>query len=227
MIISSRFNGPPGTGNGGYTCGLVASHVDNAAYGVRVRLHRPPPLETELDLDTEINVDDGSTVRVYAGTDLVAEAGREAVGDEVVAGVPFTEAVTASASYSGLVAHPFPTCFVCGPQREPGDGLRVFPGRLPDGRTAAPFMVPADISPVLVWAALDCPGGWAAPLDARPYVLGQMTARVDSVPAPGDECVVVGEMAGEDGRKAFVRSTLYSPAGEVMATARATWLAIS
>ena len=46
------------------------------------------------------------------------------------------EAVAASATYPGFSAHPFPTCFVCGPERAEGDGLRLFPGRLPDGRTA-------------------------------------------------------------------------------------------
>ena len=28
----------------------------------------------------------------------------------------------------GLTSHPFPTCFACGTDREPGDGLRIFPG---------------------------------------------------------------------------------------------------
>jgi len=218
VIIASRFNGPPNSGNGGYTAGLVASHVDGGQRGVRVRLHRPPPL------DTEMSVRGGEVVKVYAAEDLIAEATADAVDDAVVPGVPYADAVTASPSYPGFVAHLFPTCFACGPLRE--DGLRLFPGRLPDGRTAAPFVVPADISSVLVWASLDCPGGWAVPLEARPYVLGQMTARVDAVPVPGDECVVMGEMTGEDGRKAYVRSTLFGPTGTVLATARATWLVL-
>jgi len=218
VIIASRFNGPPNSGNGGYTAGLLASHVDGGQRGVRVRLHRPPPLDTEMSVRSD------EVVRVYAGADLVAEATADAVDEAMVPGVPFTAAVTASASYQGFVAHPFPTCFVCGPLRE--DGLRLFPGRLSDGRTAAPFVVPADISAVLVWASLDCPGGWAVPLEARPYVLGQMTARVDAVPAPGDECVVMWQITGEDGRKAYVRSTLFGPTVTVLATARATWLAL-
>ena len=36
------------------------------------------------------------------------------------------------ASYAGLVSHPFPTCFSCGVGRDPGDGLRIFPGRVSD-----------------------------------------------------------------------------------------------
>ena len=81
--------------------------------------------------------------------------------------------------------------------------------------------------PVLVWAALDCPSGWAVPLEARPYVLGRMAVRVVRLPDPGDECVVVGLMTSQNGRKAHSRSTLYSPDGEVLALARATWVALS
>jgi hypothetical protein len=220
VIIASRFNGPPGTGNGGYAAGLVASHMDIGT-PVEVTLRLPPPL------DTELTVRAGDVLRVYAGAELVAEATAEAMtDDEIVAPASFDQAVSASSTFRGFAVHPFPTCFVCGPDREPGDGLRLFPGMLPDGRTAAPFVAPPDVSPVLLWAALDCPGGWSVPLEARPYVLGRMTALVTSVPAPGERCVVMGQMLGEEGRKAFVRSTLFGPAGDVLAAARATWLAL-
>ena len=75
--------------------------------------------------------------------------------DAVVPPVDLETAVAAAARYPGLVEHPFPSCYVCGPQR--ADGLRIFPGRLPDGRTAAPFRAPAQVSAATVWAALDCP----------------------------------------------------------------------
>lgn len=224
MIIGARFNGPPGTGNGGYSAGLVASQVVGGGSGVEVTLRLPPPLETELAVRED---EDGHAVRVFAGADLVAEARVTTVGpDEVVPPVSWADAVEASRLYSGFTAHPFPTCFVCGPERAVGDGLRIFPGRLDGTRTAAPFVVPSDVSPTMVWAALDCPGGWSVPLEARPFVLGRIAARVDAVPAPGDECVVTGAMVGEDGRKAYVRSTLYGPDGRALATARATWLAL-
>jgi hypothetical protein len=87
--------------------------------------------------------------------------------------------------------------------------------------------VPDDISPELVWASLDCPGGWSVPLEARPYVLGRFTVRVNALPEPGQECVVMGLMVGEDGRKAHAHTTLYSPGGAVLAHARATWVALT
>jgi hypothetical protein len=224
VIISARFNGPPASGNGGYSAGLFASQLSSSeldgARTVEVTLRRPPPLETEL------TVEPGEPTRLMAGDELIAEAVPSRVDDdEVVPPLALSEARAAAAEYAGFREHPFPTCFVCGPER--GDGLRIFPGRLPDGRVAAPFAVPDEVSPVLVWAAMDCPSGWAVPLEARPYVLGRMAVRVARLPDPGDECIVVGLMTGQDGRKAHSRSTLYSPDGEVLALARATWVALS
>jgi hypothetical protein len=89
-----------------------------------------------------------------------------------------------------------------------------------------PIAVPHDVTEALVWAALDCPGGWTIPLEGRPYVLGRMTARVHALPEPGEHCVVMGATTGEDGRKAFTLSTLYGGAGRPLATARATWIAL-
>lgn len=221
MIIGARFNGPPASGNGGYTCGLVASYVETTG-AVQVTLRQPPPLETPLSI-----VDLDGALRVVApGGALIAEAvPAELTGDtDPGPAVPFAEAVAVSASYRGFRAHPFPTCFVCGPAR--ADGLRLFPGPLPDGRTATPWRVPLDVAPVLVWAALDCPGGWSVPLEARPYVLGRLVARVHALPEPRDECVVMGRMVGEEGRKAYAQTALYSPTGTLLAHAQATWLAL-
>jgi hypothetical protein len=228
VIVAARFNGPPDSGNGGYSAGLVASELlaeipDRSTAGrtVEVTLRRPPPLDTELSVRR-----DGPTLRVHHGADLVAEAAPATLAqDEVVDPVDFAEAVAVSRSYRGFVAHPFPTCFVCGPDRP--DGLRLFPGRLADGRTAAPFVPPPDSCELLVWAALDCPGGWSVPMETRMYLLGRIAARIDRVPAPGVECVVVGRLTAEHGRKAHVLTTLYSAGGDVLATARATWVAMT
>jgi hypothetical protein len=221
MIIDSRFNGPPDSGNGGYSAGLCAQLAP--AGTVEVTLRKPPPLGVRLTW----REDDGA-VRVFdPDGGLVAEARSTTLDpDEVVVPVSWDEAVSASASYPGFTTHPFPTCFVCGPQRLQGDGLRLFPGRLPDRRTATPFTVPDQVAPELIWASLDCPGGWAVPLEGRPYLLGRLTARVDSLPAPGERCVVMGAMTGEDGRKAYTRSCLYGADGGLLAAARATWIAI-
>src|SRR5690348_780522 len=54
--------------------------------------------------------------------------------------VGFEDATAARRSYRGLVRHPFPGCFTCGTEREPGDGLRLAPGLVGDGRTACVWL---------------------------------------------------------------------------------------
>jgi hypothetical protein len=221
MRIAARFNGPPGSGNGGYSAGLLARELGRTP--AEVTLRRPPPLEVDLTV-----VREAAGARALAGAEVIAEA-RSAVGEkpDVVPPVPLPDAEDAATRFRGLRDHPFPTCYVCGPGR--ADGLGVFPGVLADGRTAAPWRVPADVSEVTVWAALDCPGGWSviAPAGGRPYVLGRIAAWVDALPAPGDACVVMGRQIGGEGRKAVVHSTVYGPDGAALATARATWIALT
>ncbi|MET7865775.1 hypothetical protein [Micromonospora taraxaci] len=214
MRIESRYNGPNGSGNGGWSAGMFAAEAGGTG-PVEVTLRRPPPLETELSLV------DGE-VRDPAG-DLVAEVRPVDAVDAVVPPVDLETAVAAATRYPGLVEHPFPGCYVCGPQR--ADGLRIFPGRLPDGRTAAPFRAPEQVSEATVWAALDCPGGWTVLAPGRPYLLGRIAAVVAALPAPGDECVVTGALLGVDGRKAAVHTSLYGPDGALLGAARATWIA--
>jgi hypothetical protein len=222
LIIAARYNGPPGSGNGGYCAGRFALASGLPGDVTEVTLRRPPPLERELETRP---ADDG--IDVWHGDTVIAQVRPAVIGaDEIVDPVGWDEAVSASASYPGFTQHPFPTCFVCGPERAEGDGLRLFPGRLPDGRTATPFRVPADVSPEVFWASLDCPGGWAVPLEGRPYVLGRLAVRLVRPPAAGEECVVMGAISGEDGRKAYVRTTLWDSDGDLLATARATWIAV-
>ncbi|MEH0972667.1 hypothetical protein V6U77_16220 [Micromonospora sp. CPCC 205546] len=215
MIIESRFNGPPGSGNGGWSAGVFAGAAGPGP--VEVTLRRPPPLEIPLTVvDGEVRDPQGQ---------LVAQVRPTEDPRAVVPPVDLPAARAASAAYPGLVDHPFPGCYVCGPDR--ADGLRIFPGRLPDGRTAAPFRVPAPVTAPTVWAALDCPGGWAVIAPGRPYVLGRIAAVVAALPEPGDECVVTGVMVGGEGRKALVHTSLYAPDGTLLAWARATWIAVA
>ncbi|RKN39957.1 hypothetical protein [Micromonospora endolithica] len=215
MIIGSRHNGPPGSGNGGWSAGVFAAAAGGTG-PVEVTLRRPPPLDTPLTLtDGEVHDPDGA---------LVAQVRPVPEFRSVVPPVDPATARAAAKAYPGLVDHPFPGCFVCGPLRD--DGLRIFPGPLPDGRTAAPFVVPAPVTGPTVWAALDCPGGWAVIAPGRPYVLGRMAAMVAALPAAGDECVVTGVQVGGEGRRAEVHTSLYAPDGTLLAWARATWISV-
>jgi hypothetical protein len=198
---------------------MLATYLNSPA-GAEVTLHLPPPLRTPLDVRAEDDV-----IEVHDGDRLIASA--RALSEELPDAVPpasWDEAMAASQDYPGLASHPFPTCFVCGPRRPPGDGLRLFSGRLGDGRFAAPWVVPDDVDPAMVWAALDCPGGWSIGVVGRPYVVGRLAARVHGLPVAGDACVVTSAGVASEGRKAYVLSTVYSPQGTVLARARATWI---
>jgi hypothetical protein len=213
--IAARFNGPPTTGNGGVSCGLLAEYVD--APVVEVTLRRPPPLETEL------RVDDGE---LYDEDLLVASAAAGSVDVEVPAPVTLDEARAAADRYEGWAAHPFPTCFSCGTDREPPDGLGLRPARVGDGVVAAVWTPESD-ERFLVWAALDCPGGWAVPdLPGRPMVLGRMALEHLGAPVVGEAHVVLGWVLGTDGRKTFSGTALYDAAGTLLARAHQTWFAL-
>ena len=225
IVIDPRFRGPPNSANGGYACGVVGEGIKGVATAT---LRRPPPLDVPLIL-----VDDGGQIRLMDGEDLVGEAVPDTLDLVVPTGPDFDTAVGASRSYAGFEAHPFPTCFVCGPEREPGDGLRIFPGRL-DGSpvVAAPWAPDESLAGAggmverrHVWAALDCPSYFG--LENAPVaLLGRLTARIDRLPEVGERLVVIGWPMGVDGRKHFAGSALLDEAGDEVAVAAATWIEI-
>jgi hypothetical protein len=216
MRIAARYNGPAGSANGGITCGRLAEYV--GADAVEVTLRRPPPLDRDLRVDAS-----GGTARLLDGDLLVAEAVPTTLDLEVPEPVSEERAREAEASYGGLVAHPFPTCFSCGTERTDGLGLR--PGPVGEGRAACTW-TPASESPVLVWAALDCPGGWSTDLPGRPMVLGRMALQQLRPVVPGEVHVVSAWTQGTEGRKTRTGTALHAPDGSVVALAQATWIAL-
>ncbi|MEV0649844.1 hypothetical protein AB0I28_31775 [Phytomonospora sp. NPDC050363] len=219
ITLDPRFNGPPDSGNGGYTSGLIAARC--AWPAVTVTLRTPPPLSAPLTLSGQ------DPVQVHHGEVLIAEAVEGALDTEPVPPVTLDEAMAVRDAYPGFAHHPFPTCFTCGPERPGGDGLRIFPGRIPDGRTAAVWQVPEDVTPPMVWAALDCPGGWTNELEVTPRLLGRITGQVRQMPQAGEKCLVMGRLDHSEGRKAKVTTTLYGAARTVLAQASAVWISIA
>ena len=228
VVISRRFRGPPESGNGGYTCGVVAALVGGPA---EVTLRRPPPLDRPLDVHRL----DGGSVAVLDGDTLVAEGAPASVEIEVPEPVTFEEAVTAAKSYLGFRHHPFPTCFVCGPKRAEGDGLRIFPGWVADRNiVAAPWTPDASVAdedgqvrPEIVWAALDCPSGFAVITPETVAVLGRLAVKLVAPVQPGKRCVAIGWPLGEEGRKMYSGTALFGEGGDLRAFARATWVRIA
>lgn len=225
IVVPARFHGPDGTGNGGYVAGLLAQQVVGLS---EVTLRVPPPL------DTPLAVRRGDTgVDLYDGTTLVAQATPTELDLVVPAPVDVETATAATAAYAGLSLHPFPRCFVCGPER--ADGLRIFPGRVPGRRLVAATWLPAaefaDAQHVVlaefVAAALDCTGGWSFDLGVgRPLVLGRYAVRIDRPVLAGQTHVVVGWPLAFEGRKLFAATAIMSGTGETLAVATATWIAL-
>ncbi|SEG82549.1 hypothetical protein SAMN04489712_11542 [Thermomonospora echinospora] len=224
LIIPRRFNGPPDSGNGGYAAGrLAAGHGQDALRdGVTVILRNPLPLDTPLSVSP-----DAVRLRLYDGERLLAEALPGRVEASPIPAVSHETAVAATAGYPGRDndnGTPFAYCFVCGPGRP--DGLRLAPGPVAADTVAAPWTPDASLAPdpALIWAVLDCPGGWSGDLLARPALLGTMTARVLDLPEIGEPCVVLGRLLRRDGRKMFATTTLYGQDGRLLAQADQTWI---
>ncbi|MGY1948818.1 hypothetical protein [Nocardia asiatica] len=212
LRIPRRFNGPPDSGNGGYVAGLLAEQ--RGGQTVTVILRSPPPLETPLEVRDE---------RLYDRDALIAESKSGELVRDAPRPVPLTEAAQASAGYTTIEM--FASCFVCGSGR--ADGLRIEPGRVDEARVAAPW-VPDDtvpLGPPLLWAAMDCPGGWSLPgMLERPALLGSMTATVHEVPEVGERCVVVGEFQGEQGRKCWASTAVYGADERLLGRAEQVWI---
>jgi hypothetical protein len=212
IVIDRRFRGPDESGNGGYSAGVFA--LEHGGDVVEVTLRLPPPLETPLELAGD---------QVLAGNSVVAEVHAVELGVSAPDPVALGDAVAAA---TPDLDSPFPQCFVCGHARG-DDGLHIHAGPVP-GRPvyAAPWTPSEDtVGPAFVWAALDCPGAYATGVPGRgTVVLGRLAARVDRVPAAGEQCVVVARHVGSDGRKHGAVTALFTDSGELLGLARAVWI---
>lgn len=237
--IARRFNGPHDSGNGGYSAGLAA-HLLPDAEAVEVTLRAPIPLEQTLRAHPtadglDIMTDDAATriqimsLRpVHLETPTVMSPGLDA-------------ATVAAATYRGVEDHVLPHCFVCGPARAEGDGLRIFADWLKDPAgienpnafpiVAAPWHPTPDLAdasglvlPEFLWAALDCPGAFA--IDVEPILLGRMSARILARPPADAPVIVIAWAKGRDRRKHFAGSALFTEAGDLLAFSEQTWIQI-
>ncbi|HEY1275640.1 MAG TPA: hypothetical protein VGF25_12035 [Thermoleophilaceae bacterium] len=228
LTLPAHFSGPPGSANGGYTCGRVAGLL--GAEVAEVSLRSPPPLERAL---TVARADGG--VVVSDGETLVAEARPAELLMDVPDALSVAEAREASRAGERhwCEFHPFPGCVVCGPERDAGDGYRMFPGEVEDGLFASvwepnPSLAGDDgcVAPECVWAALDCPT--SAPVanfaTGPPIVLARLTARLGCPVHAGEEHVVLSWPVEVDGRKRHGAAALYDSQGRLLAASRALWI---
>lgn len=219
VSIPAFFRGPATTANGGYAAGLAAALLGGPA---QARLRRPPPLDRPLRVARS-----GHGVQLFDGDELVVEAQPAAVDLDVP--LVDLDAVRAAVVEPGLEEqHMAPGCVVCGPARD--DGFRLFPGQVTDGIVGCSWTTPGGLTrgsealpAEVVWAALDCPGGWAllAGWDTPEFfpALVQFAVDIRQPVAPAHDVLVLGWRRGSQGREHRAGSALLDGDGAVLAVA--------
>jgi hypothetical protein len=229
VVIERRFNGPPNSAHGGYACAVAAQFL---GWSAEVSLRQPPPLDSPLSVRR-----DGEGVVLERDGEVVI-AGRPAQLDlDLPEPVSLAEAEAAAALCPWLERHPFPSCFGCGFERPPGDGLFEFPGPVsgrPDIWAAVWTPQPSladdagDVLPIFTFSALDCPSG-AGAISATGatgvFVLGRMTGRVIGTARAGVPHVVMAWPVHVDGRKRYGGAAIFND-GELCGLAESLWIGL-
>jgi hypothetical protein len=220
VTVPARFNGPPSSGNGGYSCGVVAATLDRPA---AVSLRRPVPLDRELALRHE---EDGK-VCAFAEDDLIVEAvPAQPLAAWDAPAVTLDAARAARERYAAPFGGEFGHCFVCGRSRH--DGFDIFTGPVEGADlVASPWTPPAwvgdsdgRVRAEFVWAALDCPGYFALHGgDMTVAYLARQQVDILAPLHPGVEYVVVGRPLERSGRKGLSATAVLDPEGAVLAHA--------
>lgn len=224
IVIERRFNGFQDIALGGYVGGVLA----RGHQGAEVTLRRPVRLGKEYQF---VDLPDGSAA-LQDGDETLAVSRDASVDLEVPAPVELGESEAAAEGYVGLRRHLIPTCFTCGTQRQEGDGLRIFAGRVP-GRdlVAAPWTPTPSLAdpsgrvgPEFVWSALDCPTIWALIVlgerdtDER-AVTSRLAVELLSPVSVGEPLIVTGWRLGEAGRARLAGGAIHSADGRLLAKA--------
>lgn len=226
VMITRQFRGLPSSGNGGYAVGLLAEAIGTVC---DARLKAPPPLDTPM-----ARVGDENGFQLMLGDVVIAEGRPTSPDWPVPEPVPFPVADAASAAFRGFSRHRSPQCFVCGPERHVGYGLRIFPGPVEGSDLVATVWRPdqafidagGQVSERVMWAALDCPSYFAL-ADSPSAVLGRMRGSVETRPTSGKPLIVLGWPGVRDGRKRMAGSAIFSDGGALLASSEAVWVEVS
>lgn len=226
--VGTRFRGPAAAANGGYVSGLLADALGMCA--AEVNLRAPTPLETRLEMRRA-----SDCVCLMHDHILIAEARPSVLQLDIPPCPSLSEAAQATQNGDGTES-PFPECFACGRRRPPGDGLGVFAGGLAGSSLVAAAWQPhhnfarpdGTLAPQFAWAALDCPGGFAASEGGKRGAC--LTVRMHGEilrPMPvGRPYIVLAWPVWRDGRKTATGTALFDAYGQVTARALSLWLQV-
>lgn len=224
VLFDGFFRGPPTSANGGYAAGVTAELLGEPA---RVSLPKPPPVERAL---TARRVDSG--IKIFDADEVVLAATPRGRLDVRVPNLDLGAARAAVPIPEILANHRAPTCVVCGPGRV--DGFRIFPGSLGPGLVATSWRVPSidcrqgeEVTSPILWAALDCPGGWCfdgAHLEFVPVLVSQSVDIVKPIHA-GEEVIIVAWRVGRADRTLRACTAVLDLEGGPLAVCKQTCVA--
>jgi hypothetical protein len=252
--VGPGLDGPPGILQGGLAATLATAAARAAdphgapLTSVSARLHAPTPLERDLTI--ALRPADGVArhdVELRDADQLLVSATVELTGRDPAPAVPDLVELATGALPPQELQHTYPTCFVCGPDSPHPHALRCTFGYVRRDAVALPWLVEEalaaptvpraggeveqHVDPIVVGAALDCPGVWAAtPALGDAGFAGCLLAGMEVRwyrDAPTYEPLrLVARHDELDGRKVRVRTALADEDGAVFAVASALHIAV-
>jgi len=225
ITINKRFCGPPNSGNGGYSAGIIAT---NLPFLPEITLRAPLPLDQSMNLLVKEN-----TAKLLDGDRLIAEAKVTDFQLNILSPITFAEAEHAKVSANAYADSPFQGCFVCGADRAVGDGLKIRSRVIGHQKVVAPWIPYASlgnenkqVKEEFIWAVLDCPGAWAIQDEEKFYLLGRMATKIEQPVIVGEKYVIMGWVIAAEGRKTWTGTVIYDEQGKVCAYAKGTWISV-
>lgn len=229
--LTSWFQGPTGSGQGGWTAHRLARAIGEP---VTVAIKRPIPLEVDMAITA---IDDSWHLIDPSEPDQpVLIATRWTPEFASTESVSVADAADARTRFPLHDDHPVPVCFSCG---EKPDSMHVHSGALPDGRWATDWTVPdwavagdGTVDEGALWAAIDCAQAWYAGNAGgrRHSVTVQLAVQVVAPLAAGATYSLVswnGTYPPEwDGRKRGAGGAVFASDGTCVARSSSFWIAI-
>lgn len=226
--IGGWFQGPTGSGNGGWASSRLASRLP---VEVTTSIRAPIPLDTDLDIEA---TSEGWDLRDPDGTTIMTAtpweprfAATEPVGVD--------DAAAARTRFADFVPeHPVPYCFSCGTQH---DSMRVHAAPIGGDRVATDWTVPdwavneGVVDAGTLWAALDCCSAWWVGYTREPRTAFTVQYAVEQTGTlrPGETYAIVGWAGDHDpewnGRKRHGASAAFDRDGRCVARSVSLWVA--
>ncbi len=226
--VGRWFQGPTGSGQGGWTAHRLASRLSGP---VTMAIRAPIP----LDADLHVVGGEGrwELIDEHGVTIMIADAWEPAFADTPA--VTIAAAREARSGFADLITeHPVPFCFSCGTQH---DSMRVHAAPLPDGRFASDWTVPdwaatdGAVDTGTLWAALDCCAAWWVGWSQEQRLAFTVQYAVEQTAPlePGATYALVawgGDGAsGWQGRKRHAASAAFDADGRCVARSVSLWVA--